>query len=235
MSPAKKYIAECLGTFALVFIGTAVAVLQQKGLILDDGWGAAGLLAISFAFGGTLMVLVWTIGPVSGCHINPAVTIPMAMSGRMPWTDVPGYIIAQIVGAIAASGLLVALLNGLPNYDLAIHGLGANGNPMAMHEGALFGWEVVLTALFLFVIFTATRDGGMEGFDGIGIGGFLFLAHLIGAQLGDSSLNPARSLGPALIIGGESLKLVWVFCAAPVVGGIVGWQLHRLLYSGGKS
>ena len=223
--PIKAYLAEFIGTFALVFIGTAVATLQ--GYL---GHGAAGWLGISFAFGFTLMVLVMVIGPVSGCHVNPAVTLPMALSGRLEKSQALGYIISQLLGALAASAVLYALLTGLPDYKLADHGLGANGNPEKMGIGALFGWEVVLTALFLFTIFTATRKGAPANLAPFAIGGFLFVAHLVGAHLGDSSLNPARSLGPAIVQGGDALKIVWVFVAAPLVGGLIGWKLHDLIY-----
>lgn len=227
----RNYVAEFLGTFALVFIGTAVATLT--GLI--PGHDGARWLEISFAFGGTLMVLVWVIGPVSGCHINPAVTIPMALAGRLKWADVPGYIIAQLAGALVASGLLLALLKGFTNpeltYSLAEHGVGANGNPQDMTIGALLGWEVILTALFLFTIFTATRQGATPGFEGLAIGGFLFVAHLVGAQLGDSSLNPARSFGPALIQGGDALRDLWIFIVGPLIGGIIGWVLYKIVHA----
>ena len=223
----RSYIAELLGTFTLVFIGTSVATLQ--GFL--PGYGETGWLGISFAFGFTLMVLVWVIGPVSGCHVNPAVTIPMALAGRLRWQLVPGYLIAQIVGGIAASALLLALANGLPDYQSDLHGLGANGNPRDMHLGALFLWEVVMTALFLFTIFAATRSDAPAGFAGLAIGGYLFIAHLVGAQLGDASLNPARSFGPAILQGGAALEVLWVFIVAPLIGGIVGWVLYRIVYA----
>ena len=228
--PIKAYLAEFIGTFALVFIGTAVATLQGPGVLSESGHGAAGWLGISFAFGFTLMVLVMVIGPVSGCHVNPAVTLPMALSGRLEKSQALGYIISQLLGALAASAVLYALLTGLPDYVIATHGLGANGNPEKMSIGALFGWEVVLTALFLFTIFTATRSDAPANLAPFAIGGFLFVAHLVGAHLGDSSLNPARSLGPAIVQGGDALKIVWVFVAAPLVGGLIGWKLHDLIY-----
>ena len=228
--PIKAYLAEFIGTFALVFIGTAVATLQGPGVLSESGHGAVGWLGISFAFGFTLMVLVMVIGPVSGCHVNPAVTLPMALSGRLEKSQALGYIISQLLGALAASAVLYALLTGLPDYEIATHGLGANGNPEKMGIGALFGWEVVLTALFLFTIFTATRKGAPANLAPFAIGGFLFVAHLVGAHLGDSSLNPARSLGPAIVQGGDALKIVWVFVAAPLVGGLIGWKLHDLIY-----
>ncbi|MCH7720988.1 MAG: aquaporin [Planctomycetes bacterium] len=222
----RSYIAEFVGTFTLVFIGTSVATLQ--GFL--PGYGDTGWLGISFAFGFTLMVLVWVVGPVSGCHINPAVTIPMALSGRLKWSLVPGYLIAQVVGALLASFLLLQLLKGMPGYVLADQGLGANGNPRGMTLGTLFGWELILTALFLFTIFSATRSDSTPGFAGLAIGGFLFVAHLVGAQLGDSSLNPARSIGPAVFEGGAALNVLWVFIVGPVIGGIAGWLLYGVIY-----
>lgn len=228
MSPTvRSYLAELLGTFTLVFIGTAVATLQ--GGPLGGAYGPAGLIMISFAFGGTLMVLVNVIGPVSGCHVNPAVTIAMAASGRLPGTQAPGYIVSQCVGATLASVVLKTLLSGLGTYNPETHGLAANGFGVGQ-AGMAFGWEVVLTALFLFTIFSATRSD-FKGSTPLAIGGFLFVAHLVGAQLGDSSVNPARSLGPALIQGGQALKDVWVFIVAPIVGGLVGWVAYKVIYA----
>jgi aquaporin Z len=221
----RSYIAEFLGTFTLVFVGTAVATLTGFPESRQIGF-----VEISLAFGFTLMVMVWTIGPVSGCHINPAVTLPMALSGRLPWANVPGYVIAQCAGAVAASGALKFLLEGIPRYELASHGLGANGNPLNMSTASLFGFEFVMTALFLMTIFSVTRRDAPPGFAGLAIGGFLLVSHLLGAQLGDSSLNPARSLGPALFVGGKSLEILWIFVAAPLVGGVVGWGLFSVIH-----
>ena len=228
--PIKAYLAEFIGTFALVFIGTAVATLQGPGVLSESGHGAAGWLGISFAFGFTLRVLGLVIRPVAGRHGIPAGTLPMALCGRLEKSQVLGYIISQLLGALAASAVLYALLTGLPDYVIATHGLGANGNPEKMSIGALFGWEVVLTALFLFTIFTATRSDAPANLAPFAIGGVLFVAHLVGAHLGDSSLNPARSLGPAIVQGGDALKIVWVFVAAPIVGGLIGCGLFRILY-----
>ncbi len=224
----RNFAAEFVGTFMLVFIGTSVATLQ--GTL--PGYGDTGWLGISFAFGFTLMVLVLVIGPISGCHVNPAVTIPMALAGKMKWADVPGYIFSQCLGATAASIVLLLLMKGMPGYELAKHGLGANGNPHAMTTGSLFGWEAVMTALFVLTIFCATRSGSPPGFAALAIGGFLLVAHLVGAPLGDSSLNPARSLGPALVAGGAALKVVWLFIVAPVVGGVGGLLLFKLVNNG---
>lgn len=222
----RKYLAEFLGTFTLVFIGTSVATLQGFLKYGDANW-----LMISAAFGGTLAVMVMVVGPVSGCHLNPAVTIPMAASGRLPWGDAVPYIVSQLLGATAASGVLYALVSGIPNYNLAEHGLGANGNPRGMTVGSLFGWELLLTGLFVYTIFSSTRKGASGEFAAIAIGGFLFLAHLVGAPLGDSSLNPARSFGPAIVQQGEALKVLWIFIVAPIIGGILGCILHWVIYA----
>ncbi len=222
----RSYLAELIGTFTLVFVGTSVATLQ--GFMNQ---GPAGWLGISFAFGFTLMVLVLVIGPVSGCHVNPAVTIPMAVAGKLPWSRVPGYVIAQCIGAFAASALLLALMREMPGYVLADHGLGANGNPTDMGIAGLLGWELVMTALFLLTIFSATRADAPPIAAPLAIGGFLFVAHLIGAPLGDSSLNPARSLGPALLVKGDALNVLWVFIAAPIAGGLIGLVLYRLVHA----
>jgi aquaporin Z len=221
----RSYIAEFLGTFVLVFIGTSVATLQG---FLNQG--PAGWLGTAFAFGFTLMVLVWTVGPVSGCHVNPAVTIAMGLAGRMKRNLILGYLVAQVLGALAASAVLLILMQGMPGYDLATHGLGANGNPHSMTVWAMFGWEMVMTAIFLCVILSATREGVPLVLSGLAIGGFLFVAHLVGVPLGDSSLNPARSIGPALLQGGAAVKVLWIFIAGPIVGGIIGWQAHNLVY-----
>ncbi len=226
MDNIRKYTAEFIGTFALVFFGTGVATLQG---FLD--YGDAGYLAICAAFGGTLAILVLTIGPVSGCHVNPAVTIPMALSGRLPAALVPGYVVAQCTGAIAASGALYALLGAIPGYSLGDHGLGANTNPQEMAVWSLLAFEVILTALFLLTIFAVTRPDAAPGFAAIAIGGFLFVAHLLGAPLGDSSLNPARSLGPALFVGGPATGILWIFVVGPILGGIAGWLGYKFVYN----
>ncbi|HEX5443695.1 MAG TPA: aquaporin [Pirellulales bacterium] len=222
----RSYLAEFLGTFALVFMGTAVATLQ--GMYHH---GNIGLVEISFAFGFTLMVLVWVLGPVSGCHLNPAVTIPMALSGRFPWSRVVGYVIAQLIGAMAASGVLLLLMKGVPGYTLAEQHLGANGNAKAMSVWSLFGFELVMSSLFLLTIFSTTRRDAIRGFEAWAIGGFLTVAHLVGAQLGDASLNPARSFGPAVFEGGPALEVLWVFIVGPLVGGIIGWQLFAAIHA----
>lgn len=223
------YCAEFIGTFTLVFIGTAVATLSG---FLE--YGAPSALMISFAFGITLMVLAITLGPISGCHLNPAVTLPMVLAGRLEKRLALGYVLAQLAGAVAASGTLQLLLSkgfvNEPNvYDKLKHGLGANGNPQGMEPLALFGWEVVMTALFVYIIFTVTRREANPVLAPFAIGGFLLVAHLVGAPLGDSSLNPARSFGPALLQGGSALSILWVFVVGPIVGGLLAmWFFQKM-------
>lgn len=226
----RTYIAELLGTFTLVFIGTAVAVLSN----FPNAHGPVQWLEISFAFGGTLMVLVWVIGPISGCHLNPAVTIPMALSGRFKWSQVPGYVIAQVLGGIVASAVLLMFMYGFDKYPAIQEAgghLAANGNAHDLNWVSLVGWELILTAMFVFTIFAATRDDAPPGFAALAIGGFLFLAHMVGAQLGDASLNPARSIGPALLEGGKALGVLWVFVVGPIAGGILGMLFYKLVYT----
>jgi aquaporin Z len=195
-----------------------------------------GVLAIAFAFGFTLMVLVYTIGPISGCHVNPAVTIAMLVARKIGVQDGVAYIVTQIIGALLASAVLMGILSGvtgdstvgIAEYSRSIHGLGANDVPSFLSVGSAFGMEVVLTALFLYVIFNATSSAARPGTAGLAIGGYLFVAHLIGVPLGDSSLNPARSIGPAILQGGTALANVWVFIVAPIIGGLIGYALYKI-------
>ncbi|MGQ0694794.1 MAG: aquaporin, partial [Nitrospiraceae bacterium] len=225
---------ELIGTCTLVFIGTATAVFAGSG-ILGPG-GGMGILAIAFAFGFTLLVLVYAIGPTSGCHVNPAVTIAMLVARKIGVQDGIAYIIAQVIGAFLASLVLLGILSGvrgstsagIAEYSRSVHGLGANDVPPFLSVSSALGFEVVLTALFLYVIFNATSSAAKPETAGLAIGGYLFVAHLIGVPLGDSSLNPARSIGPAILQGGTALVNVWVFIVAPIIGGLIGFVLFRI-------
>jgi len=205
----KAALAELIGTFTLVFVGTATAVFAGSGILGTDG--GMSILAIAFAFGFTLMVLVYAIGPISGCHVNPAVTIAMLVARKIGVQDGIAYIVTQIIGAFLASVVLLGILSGvvgdasagIAEYSLSVHGLGANDVPSFLSVGSALGIEVVLTALFLYVIFNATSSTAKPETAGLAIGGYLFVAHLIGVPLGDSSLNPARSIGPAILQGGD--------------------------------
>ena len=230
----KAALAELIGTFTLVFIGTTTAVFAGSGL-LGPG-GGMGILAIAFAFGFTLLVLVYAIGPISGCHINPAVTIAMLVARKIGVQNGIAYIVAQVVGGFLASLVLLGILSGvvgsasagIAEYSRSVHGLGANDVPPFISVGSALGIEVVLTALFLYVIFNATSPAAKPEAAGLAIGGYLFVAHLIGVPLGDSSLNPARSIGPAILQGGTALSNVWVFILAPIIGGLLGYVLYRI-------
>jgi len=225
MSDMQKYLAELLGTFVLVFIGTGAAVIAGKTL---------GVLGIAFAFGIAVLVMVYAIGPISGCHINPAITIAMLVNGKIPPRDAVVYVIVQIIGAVIASVLLLAIMSGNPAYSLATDGLGQNGYGVASLGGysvvSCFIAELVLTFIFLMVIFGATSKTAPAGFAGIAIGLSLFIIHLFGIMVSGASVNPARSLGPALIVGGLALGQVWLYIVAPVIGGILAALVWKYLF-----
>jgi aquaporin Z len=196
MSDTNKYLAELLGTFVLVFIGCGSAVVAGKEV---------GFLGISLAFGIAVLVMVYAIGPISGCHINPAITLAMLVNGKIKGKDAGIYIICQCIGAILASVLLFAIMSGLPAYNIATNGLGQNGYGIASPGGfpLMSGLlaEVILTFIFLLVIFGATSKAAPAGFAGIAIGLSLAIIHIVGIPITGVSVNPARSLGPALIVG----------------------------------
>ncbi len=221
----KKYLAELIGTFALVLIGCASAVIAGPHI---------GFLGISLAFGVTVLVMVYAIGPISGCHINPAITLAMLTAKKINANEAIGYIIAQCIGAIIAAAILLAIAGGKAGYELAINGLGQNGygvhspDQYSLASGLIF--EIVGTFLFLFVIFGATHKKAPAGFAGIAIGLTLVIIHLIGIPITGTSVNPARSLGPALLVGGDALAQLWLFIVAPIVGGILAALVWKALY-----
>jgi len=224
MSDAKKYIAELLGTFALVFIGCGSAVIAGSHV---------GFLGISFAFGLTVLAMVYAIGSISGCHINPAITIAMLVAGKIKAKDGIAYIISQCIGAVIGSALLMVVAKGLPAYSVAANGLGQNGFGAKSPDGysmmACFLAEVILTALFLFVIFGSTSKNAPQGFAGISIGLSLVLIHIVGIPITGTSVNPARSLGPAIFVGGEALSQVWLFWVAPVIGAVLAALIWKFV------
>lgn len=222
MVAVRKYLAELMGTFALVFFGCGSVAISNSALL---GGVTFGLLAIAFAFGVTVLVMVYAIGSISGCHINPAITIAMLVAGKISPRDTVGYILAQCVGAIFGAGVLLMILSGMPHYDIAVNGLGTNGYGAFSLGGfsatSAFLAEVVLTFFFLIVIFGATSEEAPKGFAGIAIGLTLFIIHIVGIPIDGTSVNPARSLGPALFVGGHALDQLWLFLVAPVIGGII--------------
>jgi aquaporin Z len=224
MSDTNKYLAELLGTFVLVFIGCGSAVVAGKEV---------GFLGISLAFGIAVLVMVYAIGPISGCHINPAITIAMLVNGKINGKDAGVYIICQCIGAILASVLLFAIMSGLPAYNIATNGLGQNGYGIASPGGfplmsALIA-EVILTFIFLMVIFGATSKAAPAGFAGLAIGLSLAMIHIVGIPLTGTSVNPARSLGPALIVGGTALSQLWLFIIAPIIGAVLAAFVWKYL------
>ncbi|UHG94848.1 aquaporin Z [Spirosoma oryzicola] len=218
----KKYSAEFIGTFSLVFIGCGAAGISG---ISSSGPAGIGLLGISFAFGLTVVVMAYAIGPISGCHINPAITISMLTAGKIKTVDAVGYIIAQFSGACIASAVLYLIQSGAPGFMMNEWALGSNGwGPGylgAYNTTSAFVTEVVLTFLFLLIIFTTTAVWGNSTMAGLAIGLSLVLIHLVAIPITGTSVNPARSLGPALFAGGKALDQLWLFIIAPVIGGIL--------------
>jgi len=224
MPDLKKYVAEFLGTFVLVLMGCGCAVLAGRYI---------GFVGISFAFGLSVLALAYAIGGISGCHINPAVSISMLAAGKMKAKDTVIYVIMQCAGAIVGASVLYVIALGMPGYTLTAGGLGQNGydalSPYRFSMRSGFIAEVVLTFIFLLVIFGSTSDKAPKGFAGISIGLSLVLIHLVGIPVTGTSVNPARSLGPALIVGGTALNQLWLFWVAPIIGGILAAAVWRLL------
>jgi aquaporin Z len=229
----KKYAAELIGTAALVLIGCGSAVIASKAGVLPSIPGV-GLLGIAFAFGLTVLVMVYAIGNISGCHINPAITVAMLVAGKIKAKDAILYIVSQCIGAIIGAGILLAIAKGLPGYSTA-DGLGQNGfgahSPAGYSLGACFVAELVLTALFLFVIFGSLSEKAPKGFAGISIGFTLVLIHLVAIPITGTSVNPARSLGPAVFVGGDALPQLWLFWVAPIVGGIIAAIIWKYAFA----
>lgn len=225
MDNMKKYLAELLGTFVLVFIGTGSAVVAGKNI---------GYLGIALAFGLSVLVMVYAIGRISGCHINPAITLAMLFNGKIPSKDAIIYIFMQCIGAIFASVLLLAIMTGLPGYDIAPGNLGANGYGADYLGGysltSAFITEVVMTFIFLMVIFGATSSKAPAGFAGIAIGLSLAMIHMVSIPITGTSVNPARSLGPALVAGGTAFSQLWLFIIAPVIGAIIAAVVWKYLF-----
>jgi aquaporin Z len=221
----KRYIAELIGTFVLVLIGCGTAVLA--------GLTIAGVVGIAFAFGLTLLALVYAIGGISGCHINPAVSISMLAVGKISAKDAVFYIIAQCVGAIIGAAAVYAIAIGNPLYSLASGGLWQNGYDAASPRGfsmiSALITEILLTFIFLLVIHGSTSRKAPRGFAGIPIGLSLVFINLIGIPVTGTSVNPARSLGPAVIVGGTALSQLWLFWVAPIIGALLAAAVWKVI------
>jgi len=224
----NKLVAEFVGTFWLVLGGCGSAVLAAA--FPNVG---IGLLGVSLAFGLTVLTMAFAIGHISGCHLNPAVSFGLWAGGRFSAKDLPGYIIAQVLGAIAAGGVLYLVASGKAGFDAVASGFASNGfdqhSPGGYSMQAALITEVVMTAMFLIVILGATDKRAPAGFAPIAIGLCLTLIHLVSIPVTNTSVNPARSTGVAIFVGGWAIQQLWLFWVAPIVGGIVGAVVYRVM------
>lgn len=224
----RKLAAEFLGTFVLVFGGCGAAVLAAGFTP-----GGIGLLGVSLAFGLTVLTMAYAVGHISGGHFNPAVTIGLLVGGRFSPRDAAPYIVVQVVGAIAAAAVLYVIAHGVDGFDASESGFAANGydshSPGGYSLLAGFVSEVTLTAVFLVVILGATSRRAPAVMGGLAIGLALTLIHLISIPVTNTSVNPARSTGPALFVGGWALEQLWMFWVAPLLGGALGGLIHKFV------
>src|SRR6185437_4474263 len=224
---AQKYVAEAIGTFWLTFAGCGSAVIAagfpQLGI---------GFVGVALAFGLSVVTMAYAIGHISGCHLNPAVTVGLAAGGRFPDGQVVPYIIAQVIGAIVASAVLYVIASGTAGFDLA-KGFAANGygehSPGHYDAMVCFLMEVIMSMMFLFVIMGSTHGKAPVGFAPLAIGLTLTMIHLVSIPVTNTSVNPARSTGPALFVGGWALEQLWMFWVAPLIGGVLGGVIYRWL------
>ncbi len=229
MSLGKRATAEFLGTLWLVLGGCGSAVLaavfQNVGI---------GLLGVSLAFGLTLLTMAFAIGPISGCHINPAVTFGLVAAKRFPASELLPYVVAQVLGGVAGAGILYLIATGRSGFQVVASGFAANGygehSPGGYALGAALICEIVMTFFFLLVILGVTAKRAPAGFAGIPIGLALTLIHLISIPVTNTSVNPARSTGPALFVGGWALSQLWLFWVAPIVGAVVAGAIYRSVF-----
>ena len=230
---SRKFAAEAIGTAVLVIVGVGVATLSF-GFKLTGTSTSAGVVATALAFGLVLLALAYTLGPISGANVNPAVTIGFVVSGRMSVAEASRYWAAQFVGGIVGAAVLWAIFSGAPGYSRSGVGLGTNGwgpkvSMIGIGLGGAFATEVLLTFIFVTVVLVATSRVGSPGFAGLAIGIGLLVVHLVGIPLTGTSVNPARSLGPALIVGHKALAQVWLFIVAPLIGGALAAVVYRYL------
>lgn len=220
----RKYLAEFIGTFVLVLFGCGSAVIGGDHL---------GLLGIAFAFGLSIVAMAYSIGNISGCHINPAVSLAMLISKKMGGKDFVGYIIAQFIGGIAAAGVLKMIVDASSKLSMPSLNLGQNGyeaaSSIGLSMGGAFGVEVILTFVFILTILGVTSSEKTANVAGIVIGLTLAFVHILGIPFTGTSVNPARSFGPAFFVGGEAMSQVWLFIAAPFAGAILAAIVWKVL------
>lgn len=220
---SRKLIAEALGTFILVFFGCGAAVFMGAHI---------GMMGIALAFGLSIVAAAYGLGAISGAHLNPAVSLGMVTAGRMSVKDFVGYAIAQVIGATIAAFVIMVIAKGAPDYSVAQNGLGQNGfgagylGEYTIAAALIF--EIVATFVFVTVILGATQDGAPAAFAGLAIGLTLTAIHLVGINITGVSVNPARSFGPAVFVGGKALADLWVFIVAPLAGGALAGVIHAM-------
>ncbi|HEU4624535.1 MAG TPA: aquaporin Z [Steroidobacteraceae bacterium] len=222
----RAYLAELVGTFVLVFGGCGSAVLAGDSI---------GSLGVAIAFGLSLLTMFYAIGPISGCHVNPAVTAGFLVAGRMDASEAAGYVIAQVMGGIIGAGAVLFIAWGSPmGYDAATQGLAANGygvhSPAGYDMIAALLTEVILTFVMVFTVLTVTTASTPPQLAGVAIGFALALIHLVGIPVTNTSVNPARSIGPAVFVGGWALEQLWLFLVAPLIGSVCAALLYQLVY-----
>ncbi len=227
MTLSKRAIAEFIGTFWLVFGGCGSAVLAAA----FPGLGI-GFLGVSLAFGLTVLTMAYAIGHISGCHLNPAVSVGLVAGKRFPASELPAYVAAQVGGGIIAAGALFVIASGKPGFDLA-GGFASNGyaahSPGGYSLAACLVAEIILTFMFLMIILGATDRRAPQGFAPVAIGLGLTLIHLIGIPVTNTSVNPARSTGPAIFVGGWALQQLWLFWLAPIVGAAIAGVVYSVI------
>lgn len=220
----RPYFAEFIGTFILVFCGCGSAVLAADHI---------GFSGVALSFGFTLMALIYALGPISGCHMNPAVTLGLTLSRKFDAGRLPAYVIAQTLGALAGAGVLYLVAAGHPGFDPVASGFATNGyeerSPGHYTLTAAFLVEFVLTGLLVLTILGATDLKAPVGFAGLAIGAVLVVIHLVSIPVTNTSVNPARSIGPALFVGGAALQQLWLFVVAPLLGGAAAALLYRTI------
>ncbi len=234
MSPSmRKFLAELVGTFVLVVGGVGSAVIASNAQF-TGGVAPIGIVGVSFAFGLSLLAMAYAIGPISGCHVNPAVSAGLALLRRISWKDAGAYMVAQVLGAIAGAGLILLIAKGQKaGYDVAAGGLGANGfdaaSPLGYTMLAAFVTEAIMTFILVMVVLATTSKRAPGGFAGIPIGLTLVLIHLVSIPVTNTSVNPARSIGPALFVGGDAIGQLWLFIIAPLVGAAIAAGVYALI------
>lgn len=239
VSLTSKFVAELLGTMVLVLMGCGSAVIAASNGISEVN--GVGLLGIAFAFGLSVVAMAYAIGHISGCHINPAISISMVVAGRMKAKEAGVYVLAQILGAIVGAAILYVIVsNQIAGYEMKPWALGSNGFGAGylgeFNMTAAFVAEFVFTFIFLLVILGSTSTKNINGgFAGLAIGLSLTLIHIVGIKITGVSVNPARSIGPAIFAGGAALSQLWLFLVAPVLGGVVAAFVHGFLIENPKS